>query len=146
LASPLDPEASGVIGWALSGIAAVFTGLIHYLYRRLRKLNEIETGQIVEAGLHEFENQRIMPALTKLEGRISNVEKQEARLGAIQSKVEHLADQVGDLHIAVEKSAVEHSKQLTGCMQRIADQRKEDNERSIERMEAVKELIEAKIK
>jgi hypothetical protein len=146
LASPLDPDASGVIGWALSGIAAVFTGLIHYLYKRLRKLNEIETGQIVEAELQQFESQRIMPALSKLEGRLANVERLEARLGAIQTHVEHLTDGVSDLKGTVEKNAVEAAKQLTGAMNRIADQRKEDNEIQLERIDSVKELIQAQRK
>jgi len=139
LASPLDPDASGVIGWALSGIATILGGIIHFLYKRLRKLNEIETGQIVEAGLQEFENTRVMPILNRLEGRISNVEKLEASLGAIKANVE-------SLHDNVERNAIEASKQLTGAMNRISEQRREDKEIQLERFDSLKELIEAKIK
>jgi len=139
LASPFDPDASGVIGWALSGIAAVFSGIIHFIYKRLRKLNAIETEQIVEDGLKEFEDTRIMPILNRLEGRVANVEKLEASLGVIKTKVE-------SLHENVEKNAIETSKQLTGAMNRIADQRREDNEIQLERIDSVKELIQAQRK
>lgn len=113
---------------------------------RLRKLNAVETGEIVEAGLIDFENKRIMPLLNRLEGRISNVEKLENRLGAIQTNVEHLAEKVGDLHDTVEKNAQESTKQLSGAMNRLSDQRKEDMQIQLERADNLKELIEAKIK
>jgi len=139
LATPLDPDTHSLIGWTLSGIGTAALAMISFLYRRLRKLNEIETGQIVEAGLQEFERTKIMPVLNRLDGRVTNVEKLEASLGALNAKVE-------SLHNTVEKNATEATKQLTGAMNRLSDQRKEDKEIQLERFDGLKELIEAKIK
>ena len=139
LATPLDPDTHSLIGWILSGIGTAALAIISFLYRRLRKLTEIETGQIVEAGLQEFERTKIMPVLSRLDGRVTNVEKLEASMGAINAKVE-------SLHNIVEKNAAEAAKQLTGAMNRLSEQRKEDKEIQLERFDGLKELIEAKIK
>ena len=139
MASPIDPDIHGVLGWALSGIGTVILSILGFVYSRLRKLNKIETEKLVEAGLQEFERTKIMPVLSRLDGRVTNVEKLEASLGAINAKVE-------SLHNTVEKNAMEATKQLTGAMNRLSDQRKEDKEIQLERFDGLKELLEAKIK
>lgn len=144
--SPIDPESSGIIGWALGGIATGIAALISYLYRRLRRLNEIETGEIVQAEI----NKQIVPVISELKGRVSNVEKLENRLGAMQTNLEHLTGQMANVHKAVEKTAEEAAKQLTGAMNRLADQRREDKEDQLERLDerldSLKELIQARVK
>ena len=146
MASPLDPEASGVIGWALSGIGTTVTGFVFWIYRRLRRLTKIEADQLISREISQFEATKIMPELKKLEHRIANVEKLEARLGSIQTHIEHVNSKVSDLHEKVAQNAADASTQLTGVMKRISDQRQEDKEIQLERLDSLKELIEAKIK
>jgi len=145
LPSPIDPEATGVIGWALSGIGTAMAGLVAFLYRRLRKLSVIETNENIEQSLLDFENRKIVPVLKKLEDRVTNLEKLDARLGAMQADMGHLTITVETLHKTVEKNAAEASRELTGAMNRLSDQRKEDRENQAERFDSLKELIEAKI-
>ena len=110
-----------------------------WLYKRLRKLSNFEAKQIIKSDLEEFERTKLIPVINRIEGRLTNVEKLEQSLGAIRSDLGHLKT-------TVEKNAQESSAELTGAMNRLSDQRKEDREIQLERIDSLKELIEAKLK
>lgn len=138
-------EPSSLIASVLTGLTPVAV-VIGWFYRVVRKEQRQEALAISQKNIADFRKDEFSPELTRIDARLDMLEKHDAEFAVMKQKLDHVEDKVDQLVTSVKENAREAAQQLTGAMNRIAGQRNEDKEIQLERLDNLKELIEAQIK
>lgn len=128
------------------GALAVIGGALSWFYGLIRKEHRAEAQVIAEEQVDKFKEIEFNPQLEQVYrliqqhgGRLDHVERFDKEFGILKTEVKHVGEKVDALVETVKENARESSDQLTGAMNRLGEQRREDNQ-------FIEKLIDAKIK